>query len=209
MTYSTPRRWLLAAAAILAGCFISGALLIATNPDSGSAEVYVCAHDVVAGAPLGPGTVRLQRMRIEVPSRLTFGRGSELELSRSRTSHQLAAGQLIQRSDLAPASEGGDRRLVWLPVKDVPAVAAGDRVDLLLLSGAGDRASVAPLAYGVAVRAVQGGGIVVSVPSKQASALAYAAANLRLGAVLLEPGSGRGQEAAVSSLEQALEALRQ
>ena len=209
MNYWSPGRWLLPIAAILAGCCVSAALLLYTNPDAGTVELYVAAHDLPAGAALNPAALRLQRMRLDVPARLVFARGTERELGRGRAAHDLSGGQLIQRSDVGPLAEVSDRRLVWLGLKDVPAAAAGDRIDLLLVSGTGEGAAIAPLALNLQVRAVQGGGLVVSAPSRQAGALVYAAANLRLAAVVAEPGSGRGQEVPISSLEQAQEALRQ
>ena len=209
MNFPIPGRWLLAAAAILSGTCVSAALLVYANPEAGTSELYVAAHDLPAGAPLGSPSVRLQRMRPEIPARLVFGRGSERELTRSRAGHDLSAGQLIQRSDLGAAAEAADRRLVLIGIKDVPAASPGDRVDLLLVSGAGERTSIVPFALGVPVRAVQGGALVLSVPSRQASAFVYAGANLRLAAVLVEPGAGRGQETPISSPEQAQEAVRQ
>ena len=206
---ASSKRWLLPAVALLSGLCVSGALLVYANPDAAGSEVLVAAADLPAGAPLGAGTARLQRMRLPIPARLVFGRGAEADLARRRAGHDLVAGQLIQSSDLVPAAAGPDLRLVWLAVKDAPPAAAGDRVDLLLLTGAGDRATVAPFALGVPVHSVHGGGLVVKVPSRQAAAYVYAAANLRLVAVLVEPGSPRGVEAPVNSAEQAVEALRQ
>ena len=204
---ASPKRWLLSAAALLSGLAVSAALLVYSNPDAGGSEVLVAAADLPAGAPLGSGAARLQRMRLQMPARLFFGRGAEAELARHRAGHDLIAGQLIQRSDLAPILTAPDLRLVWLAVKDAPPAAAGDRVDLLLLSGAGDRATVAPFALGVPVHAAQAGGLVLRVPSAQAAAYVYAAANLRLAAVLVEPGSPPGLEAPVNSPEQAVEAV--
>ena len=165
IAFPVSRRWLLSGAALLAGLGVSTALLAYSNPDSGSTELQVAAMDLPAGAALGAGSTRFQRMRTMIPSRLVFGRGSEPELARSRAGHDLASGQLIQRSDLVPAAAAGDLRLVWVAVKDVPAAAAGDRVDLLLMSGAGERAVVTPFALGVQVHSAQAGGLVVSVPS--------------------------------------------
>ena len=41
------------------------------------------------------------------------------------TTHDLAAGQLLQRSDVTSQDSIADRRLVFVPVKDAPPAAAG------------------------------------------------------------------------------------
>ena len=82
-------------------------------------------------------------------------------------------------------------------------MAAGDRVDLLLLSGG----VVSPFALGLQVISAAPGGLVVSAPSRTASALVWAAESGRLVAVAADPGARRGEEAAVGSLEQAEAAI--
>jgi hypothetical protein len=118
--------------------------------------------------------------------------------------HDLAAGQLIQRSDATRLLDAPDRRLVFVPVKDAPPAAAGSRVDLLVVEGSPDHLSVVPFALGVEVQASVAGGLVVAVSSKQAPAFVYAATAMHLTAVVSGAGSAGGAEGAVSSAEQAM-----
>ena len=100
-----------------------------------------------AGAPLAPDAVRLDRVRLGAAGAAAIGPGAARLLSGARAAHDLVAGQLVQRSDLATPDSGPDRRRVLIPVKDPPPVTAGDRVDLLLVSGG----SVAPLVFNLEV----------------------------------------------------------
>jgi hypothetical protein len=135
---------------------------------------------------------------------LLFTRGDESKLANLHATHELASGQLIQRSDVAAASMVADRRLVFVPVKDAPPAIAGSKVDLLMISGAPDHLSVAPFALGVEVRASVTGGLVIVVSSKDASAFVYAATAIQLVAVIAEPGTADGAEVPVSSPDQAV-----
>jgi hypothetical protein len=133
-----------------------------------------------------------------------FKSSDQLELANLRAAHDLAAGQLIQRSDATRADAISDRRLVFLPVKDVPPVIAGSRVDLLALDGSPDHLSVSPFALGVEVQSSVAGGLVVVVSSRQAPAFVYAAVAMHLTAVIAGAATAAGAEGSVSTAEQAL-----
>jgi hypothetical protein len=139
---------------------------------------------------------------------LLFVRGNEAELAGLRASHDLVAGQLIQRTDVTDATSR-DVRLVFLPVKDAPPAGAGSRVDLLAIAGTVDHPTVVPFAVGVEVRASVSGGLVIAVASRQAAAFVYAANAMHLVAVMAEPGSADGAEGAIASPDQAIAAAQQ
>jgi hypothetical protein len=201
----TFRRWIVAVAALLSGAAVATGLVAYTSTSGAGTEVYVVAHDLPAGSPVAIEQLRLEKVRLGGAARAAFGRGSERELERRRAAHDLSAGQLLQRSDLLPVSNGGDRRLVMLPIKEMPPVAAGDRIDLLLVTGTSDRTGVTPFASGLEVVTTTPGGVVVAVSARQAAALVYGSVAARLIAVAA-PGGG-GEEAPVASLQQALSAL--
>jgi hypothetical protein len=203
------RRWLVAFAALAIGGGVSAAMLVVTNPARGTVEVYVAARDLPAGATLGPDAFALERITPGSGLSLLFRRVDETALTGLRASHDLASGQLIQRSDVMDASSFPDRRLVFLPVKDVPAAAAGSRVDVLLITGSADRPTVVPFALGVEVRSTVAGGLVVVVTSRQAAAFVYAANVMHLAAVIAEPGATVGTEGAISTQDQAMAAAAQ
>jgi hypothetical protein len=193
-----------AAAALGAGGLVAGALILYTGTQSHAQDqVYVAVRDVPAGAVLEPDAVRIDLVRLDADRRAVLGPSSARLVFSSRAAHDLVAGQLLQRSDLATADAGPDRRRVLIPVKDAPPVAAGDRVDLLLLSGG----VVSPFVFGLEVVSAAPDGLVVSAPSRTASALVWAAAGGHLVAVVADPGARRGDEAAVGSLEQAEAAI--
>jgi hypothetical protein len=137
---------------------------------------------------------------------LLFGRGDESELAGLRATHDLASGQLIQRSDVMDSTSFADRRLVFVPVKDVPVAVAGSKVDLLVIGGTADHPTVVPFALGVEVRSTVSDGLVVVVASKQAAAFVYAANAMRLAAVIAESGAADGGEAPISNPDQAMAA---
>jgi hypothetical protein len=139
-------------------------------------------------------------------ARFCSGAANEPALSGLRATHDLTAGQLIQRSDVMDSSSSADRRLVFVPVKDVPASAAGSKVDLLAIEGTVDHPTVVPFALGVEVRSTVAGGLVVVVPSRQAAAFVYAANSMHLAAVIAEPGAAGGAEEAISGPNQAMAA---
>lgn len=203
------KRWLVALGALVIGGGVSAALLVMANPARDTFEVYAAARDLPAGAALGADALALERVNVSSGRSLLFGRGDEPELAMLRATHDLASGQLIQRSDVIDATSFADRRLVFVPVKDVPPAAAGSKVDLLVIAGTEDHPAVLPFALGVEVRATVSGGLIVVVASRQAAAFVYAADAMHLAAVIAEPGSAGGAEGAISSPDQAMVAAAQ
>jgi hypothetical protein len=195
---------LLALVALAIGGGVSMALLIAANPARDTVEVVVAARDLPAGATLGSDALAFERINLGGNRSNLFTRPDEPQLSGQRASHDLASGQLIQRSDVTDARSMPDRRLVFVPVKDAPVAPAGSRVDLLVIGGTADSPSVFPFALGVEVRSAVAGGLVVAVPSKSAAAFVYAAETMHLTAVIAEPGAADGAEAPISSSDQAM-----
>jgi len=198
------KRWLVAAAALAIGGGVSAALLIVSNPDRDTVDVYAAARDVPAGSSLTSDAIALERVNVVGDRTLFFTRGDGARLANLHATHDLAAGQLIQRSDVAASGPISDRRLVFIPVKDAPPVTSGSKVDVLTISGAPDHLLVAPFALGVEVRASVVGGLIIVVSSRDASAFAYAAAAMQLVAVIAEPETAGGAEVPVSSPDQAL-----
>ena len=203
------RRWLVALAALAIGGSVSASLLFFANPARDVAEVYVAARDLPAGASLGPDVLALERISITSGRSLLFGRGDETALAGQRASHDLASGQLIQRSDVMEATSFADRRLVFLPIKDVQVAGTGSKVDILVIGGTAGHPTVVPFALGVQVRATVSGGLVVVVASKQAAAFVYAANVMHLAAVVADPGAAGGAEGAISTPDQAMEVAAQ
>ncbi len=203
------RRWLVAFAALGIGGAVSAALLILANPGRDVVEVYVAARDLTAGASLDGNAIAIERLPEASRRSFLFGRGDEPQLLRSLASHDLVSGQLIQRSDVMNASSAADRRLVFVPVKDVPPAAPGSKVDLLVVGGIPDHPTVVPFALGVEVRSSNANGLTVMVTSSQASAFVFAANAMRLVAVIAEPGAGDGAEGPVSSASEAMAAAAQ
>ena len=198
------RRWVTAMVALGLGISVSAVLLVFANPDRSAVEVYAAARDLPAGSALAPDSVVLVRMNATGIPTLVFRGSDQKALGGLRATHDLAAGQLIQRSDAARSDAISDRRLVFLPVKDVPPAAAGSRVDLLVVDGSPDHLSVSPFALDVEVHGSVAGGLVVVVSSKQAPAFVYAAVGMHLIAVIAGAGTEAGSEGAVSTAEQAL-----
>jgi hypothetical protein len=198
------RRWLIAAIALLVGGGVSATLLVLTSPDRGTSEVYAAARDVQAGEALVPGSLTLVRVDAPGAREGLFTRGEEQRLEGLRATHDLLASQLIQRGDVSGSSSSADRRLVFVPIKDVPPSPAGSRVDLLVVDDTPGRVSVAPFALDVDVRAIVAGGLIVVVSSEQAPAFVYAASAMHLTAVIAEPGAAGGGEGAIASADQAL-----
>src|SRR5258708_2249770 len=116
------RRWMAAAAALLAGGAVSGALLIAADPDRQSILVYAAAADVPRGAELSSEVLRLARIKVEDSAQL-FTPADRGRLTATHAAHDLLAGQLIQRGDVSGASPSEDRRLVFVAVKSAPPAA--------------------------------------------------------------------------------------
>src|ERR1700693_3191865 len=132
------KRWLVAFVALGVGGAVSGALLVLANPTRDSVAVYVAARDLPAGASLGIDAIAIEQMPVASRQSLFFGRGDESTLAGLRASHDLVSGQLIQRSDVMDSSSAADRRLVFVPVKDVPSADPGSKVDLLVIGGTPD-----------------------------------------------------------------------
>jgi len=198
------RRWVIALLALAIGGSVSAALLVFANPDRDAVEVYAAAKDIPVGSAIAPDSLVLVRVNATGLPPLLFRRGDATKLSALRATHDLAAGQLIQRSDATSQGSIADRRLVFIPVKDAPPAAAGSKVDLLVVDGSPDHLSVSPFALGVEVRASLAGGLVVVVSSRQAPAFVYAAIALRLTAVIADAGTSGSAEGAVSTAEQAM-----
>jgi len=203
------KRWLVAFAALGIGGAVSAVLLIVANPARDAVDVYVASRDLPAGAALGADAVAIERMPVASRQSLLFGRGDESRLAGLNASHDLGSGQLIQRSDVMDASSAADRRLVFVPVKDVPAAAPGSKVDLLVIGGTPDHPTVIPFALGVELRSTSANGLTVMVTSGQVSAFVYAADAMRLVAVIAEPGAAAGAEGPVSSSSEAMAAAAQ
>jgi len=203
------KRWLVAFAALGIGGAVSATLLFLANPARDSVDAYVAARDVPAGTSLGPDAVAIERMPLASDRSLFFVRGDGPRLAGMRASHDLVSGQLIQRSDAMDSSAAVDRRLVFVPVKDVPAVDPGSMVDLLVVGGTPDQPTVIPFALGIEVRSTSADGLTLVVTSKQASAFVYAAAAMHLVAVIAEPGAAAGAEGPVSSASEAMAAVAQ
>jgi SAF domain. len=191
---------------LVIGGGVSAALLVAANPSRDAVEVYVAARDLPGGASLEASDLVLERISVASGRSLLFGRGDESELAGLRATHDLASGQLIQRSDVMDSTSFADRRLVFVPVKDVPVAVAGSKVDLLVIGGTADHPTVVPFALGVEVRSTVSDGLVVVVASKQAAAFVYAANAMRLAAVIAESGAADGGEAPISNPDQAMAA---
>ena len=198
------KRWLVAAAALLLGGGVSAVLLVIADPARNSIEVYATTRDLPAGAVIDAGAMQHERVSEAGARTFLFTIGDEAQLAGKRAGHNLMAGQLIQRSDLLDSRSTADRRLVFVPIRDVPSLAPGGRVDLLVLSGSVDHPSVVPFALGVEVRTQVSNGLVLVVASRQAAAFVYAATSMRLAAVVAEPGSAGGAETPVDSADQAL-----
>jgi hypothetical protein len=198
------KRWVIALAALLAGGAVSAGLLVAADPSRGAVEAYSAARDVPAGTALSTDAVQLTRVSIAGGTALLFTSRDLERLTAMRAAHDIAAGQLIQRSDVMAPTSFADRRLVFIPLSAVPTTLPGARVDLLVIAGSADRPTVAPFAVGVEVVATVSGGLVVAVPAKAASAFVYAGAAMHLAAVVAEPGAADASELPVSSADDAI-----
>src|SRR4030088_3151984 len=198
------KRWAIAFLALAVGGGVSATLLMLTNPDRDAEDVYAAARDIRAGSSFASDSVVLVRVNASRLPPLVFKRGDGSKLANLLATHDLAAGQLIQRSDARTRDSTADRRLVFIPVKDTPPVAAGSKVDLLVIDGSLDHMSVSPFALVVEGRASYPGGLVLVVSSRQAPAFVYASIVLRLAAVIVEPGMATGVEGAISAPEQAV-----
>ena len=118
------RRWATALLALGLGVGVSAALLLFANPERSTVEVYAAARDLPAGAALVSDSVVVVRVNSTGLPPMLFKNGDEATLAGMRATHDLAAGQLIQRSDAARPDAIPDRRLVFVPVKDAPPAIA-------------------------------------------------------------------------------------
>src|SRR5207302_1412229 len=169
----------------------------------GTEQVLAAAHDLPAGAQLSASALQVVTVRLGPAAVLAYSPASQGRLQQLRASHELLAGQVIQRSDVesAPAGAHAELRSVVVPVRSAPPLAAGDRVDLLAITGAGGSTAILPFAAGLLVRAQLSGAIVVAVDPAQAGALTYAGVTTPLIAVAVSGGGGG--EPPVSSIQQA------
>jgi len=195
---------MIALAALLAGGGVSAALLVTSDPSRGSVEAYAAARDVPGGTGLTQDAIQLTRVTLAGGTSFLFTRRDLDRLTAMRAAHDIAAGELIQHSDVMPSTSIPDRRLVLIPLAAVPTVPPGAKVDLLLIAGSADHPTVAPFALGVEVVAAVSGGLVVAVPAKAAAAFVYAAATMHLAAVVVEPGAADGAEIPVASADDAM-----
>jgi hypothetical protein len=203
------RRWVTALVALAIGGGVSAALLVFANPQRDTVEVLAAAADMPAGTTLRADSAVIVRVSASNLPAAVLRANEASKLAGLHATHQLAAGQLLQSSDVANQNSASDRRLVFIPVKDAPPAAAGSRVDLLVVDGSPDHLSVSSFALDVEVAETVSGGLVVVVSSKQAPAFVYASSVMRLTAVVAEPGAAPGAEGAVSSPEQALSVASQ
>jgi len=199
------RRIAVAAVALAAGVAVSVALFAYSISVSGARSVFAVTRDIPAGATLTADA--LQPVQAALDPAQAAGLLAAADPSHAvgrRARHQLAAGQLLQRGDLEPAGPAAADSLVAVPIKDLPPVRAGDRVDLFALVGSGDRLSVQPFAWSVRVAAVDADGLVLQVQSRQEQAFVYASGALRLAAVLTAAPAPPAGAAPITSAEQAL-----
>jgi hypothetical protein len=198
------KNWMVALVALAMGVAVSAALLVFANPARGSVDVFALVSDVPAGTSITRDELRLEPVVVSAGESSLFTRGDVPQLEGMRASHDLVAGQLLQRGDVVGGPEVADERLVLIPVKDAPPAGPGSKLDLLLVSGTPDRPAIIPFALGIQVRAVVAGGFVVAVPSTRAAAFVYAAEVMRLVAVIAAPGAANGGESPIDAPDQAL-----
>lgn len=198
------KRWLVGIVALGLGVAVSATLLVFGNPSRDTVQVYVAAEDIPAGTLLGGRPVGLARVNAGAAHQLLFTRADGPALAELHASHDLVAGQLIQRSDAVASDSPADRRLVFVPLQNVPPAPPGSRVDLLVLDAAPDLLTVEPFALGVEVRSSTPAGLVLVVAAERAAAFVYAGAAMHLAAVIAEPGSSGGTESPVSTADQAI-----
>jgi hypothetical protein len=201
------RRIAVATVALVTGVAISVGLIAYQRSLAGTQSVFALARDVPAGASLTADALLAVEAGLD-PAQAAglFMAADPSRVVGGRARHQLNAGQLLQRSDLEPAGAPAGDSLVAVPIKDLPPLHAGDRVDLFALVGAGDHLSAQPFAWSVRVAAVTADGLVLQVQSRQELAFVYAAGALRLAAVLSTAPAPTSGTAPITSPEQALAA---
>jgi len=198
------RRIVVAAVALIAGLAVAAGLLVYDRAGQSTEEVYAAAGDLPAGAHLGGGAARLVRAALAGrQSSLAYRSGEEARLAATVAAHDLTAGQIIQRSDTVLAGRAAQRALVVVPLKDSPPLHAGDRIDLLTVTGSGDNVGVALFAASVEVHSVTGAGVVLDVGAAQAPGFVYASVALRLVAIQVPSGARTPDETPIASSQQA------
>jgi hypothetical protein len=201
------RRIAVAAVALLVGIAVSAGL-VAYSSAAGAARSYLAlARDLPAGATLTSDSLLAVRAGLEQAQ--AAGVFAETERGRvlgGRVRHQLSGGQLLQRADLEPAGAEAADSLVAVPLKEMPPLHAGDRVDIFALVGSGDHFSALPFAWRVPVAAVTNDGLVLQVPSRQELAYVYAAGAMRLAAVSTTGQAAPSGTYPITSAEQAMAA---
>src|SRR5260370_40153730 len=140
------KRWLVALAALVAGGGVSAALLVFADPTRGAVDVYTAARDLPAGASMSTDAIQHKRCSIEGGAAQLFTVGEESRLSVLRAAHDIPAGQLIQRGDVMSATSVSDRRLVFVPVGQLPVMSPGARVDLLVIAATAAHPTDVPFA---------------------------------------------------------------
>jgi Flp pilus assembly protein CpaB len=100
-------------------------------------EVAVAAHDLSAGAVVGAGDVRYERVRMDGDLLGTVLRPDDVErLDGAVAVEAVGAGELIARTDVRPPAAPSGLRAVSIPIDRARAVngelVRGDRVDVLL-----------------------------------------------------------------------------
>ena len=198
------RNWLVAGVALFLGVAVSAALVVFGNPTRDEVDVYAINRDLPSGAQITPDGLRLVAVAFPDGGPPLFEARDAPRLRGAHATHDLFAGQLLQRGDVSASAAQPDVRLVYVPVKDAPPASAGSRLDLLVISGTPGQPSVVPFALGVEVRAVVSGGFVVAVSSRQAPAFVYAAEVMHLVAVISSPDAPAGNEEPVGAPDQAL-----
>lgn len=202
------RRISVAVVALLVGVAVSAGLLAYVRSAAGARSVLAVTRDLPAGGSLTADLLRPVQAAVD-PAQAAglFAAAERSRVIGSRAEHQLSAGQLLERGDVQPAGTEAAGSLVAVPVKDLPPIRAGDRVDLFALVGSGDRLSAQPFAWSVLVAAVTTDGLVLQVPSRQELAFVYAAGTMQLAAVLTTAPAPPAGSAPISSPEQALAAV--
>ena len=202
------RRISVAVVALLVGVAVSAGLLAYVRSAAGARSVLAVTRDLPAGGSLTADLLRPVQAAVD-PAQAAglFAAAERSRVIGSRAEHQLSAGQLLERGDVQPAGTEAAGSLVAVPVKDLPPIRGGDRVDLFALVGSGDRLSAQPFAWSVLVAAVTTDGLVLQVPSRQELAFVYAAGTMQLAAVLTTAPAPPAGSAPISSPEQALAAV--
>jgi hypothetical protein len=201
------RRIIVATLSLALGFGVAAGLLLYAGTAGGGRTVFALNRDLPAGAPLTPDVLTEVRAALD-PGQASqlFGLGDRVLLLGGRARHQLAAGQLLQRSDVEPQPANGADALVEVPIKDLPPVRPGDRVDLFALTGSGEQVVARPFAWSVTVAAVNPDGLVLQVRGRQELAFVYAAGTMRLAAVVTGAPAPPAEVAPISSGEAALAA---